>query len=145
VETLAPIRWLPGQSRADTLRVSLPSSTFGETDFICFNLTSSKDTLKDNSAGNRRCVPLSSRISVLDAYPNPASDQLILTYIAENEESINIKLVNLNGEIQLNYSEVNVSRDINEIAIDVSVLNSGIYLLSVETSRGEHTQKVVIN
>lgn len=85
---------------------------------------------------------LSPRLSVNDvneiqvsAYPNPVANQLNLTSKSQIKE---VKIFSLNGQL------VKVQKgNSNSVQIEVSDLNSGIYIAQVVTDKGIETIKVV--
>ncbi len=72
----------------------------------------------------------------IKVYPNPAKDFVKLT--AQGSTLKAIKVYNCLGMI---FEEINVNA--NEIVIDITDYNSGIYFLNIETENGNHIQKVI--
>lgn len=60
-------------------------------------------------------------------YPNPASDAIYLNLEGAYAEHINIKIINMVGEVVLN-QEVELSESENTIRLDINLLSSGIYI-----------------
>ncbi len=73
-------------------------------------------------------------LSLLSVYPNPTSDILKINVPASVEIS-NVSLFDLLGK--------NTGALLLNGSIDISNLNKGIYLLSLETNQGTLTQKIV--
>jgi len=73
--------------------------------------------------------------SVFSIYPNPVNDVL---NIKNNEATVinNIKIYNLLGKLVL-------IRKISNGKIDLSILERGIYILKIETEKGNLTSKIV--
>ena len=72
----------------------------------------------------------------IKVYPNPAKDFVKLT--AQGSTLKAIKVYNCLGMI---FEEINVNA--NEIVIDITDYNSGIYFINIETENGNHIQKVI--
>ena len=72
----------------------------------------------------------------IKVYPNPVKDFVKLT--AQGSTLKAIKVYNCLGMI---FEEINVNA--NEIVIDITDYNSGIYFLNIETENGNHIQKVI--
>ena len=68
----------------------------------------------------------------INVYPNPVNDML---YITLNEDIQSIKIISLDGRIQLTESVKN--------AIDVSALADGIYFVEVSTLGNSYRKKIV--
>lgn len=71
-------------------------------------------------------------------FPNPASDYL---YIKSDVQVNSVKLLNSLGQIVF-FSQ---KMDSNNVTISTSGLDSGIYLLNLETSNGTITKRIMIN
>ncbi|MBI9039421.1 MAG: T9SS type A sorting domain-containing protein [Bacteroidales bacterium] len=72
----------------------------------------------------------------LSVYPNPASD---LLNINSNNKILNVKILNYTGQFLTEYKFSN-----NEITINTSDYNSGIYFIQIETIKGISMKKLVI-
>ena len=69
-------------------------------------------------------------------YPNPASD--VLNILSEHIIK-RVVILDVNGRIVRSMSVENT-----QLAMDVSIFQEGLYLLSVETAKGIYTQKLLI-
>ena len=80
-------------------------------------------------------------ISKISVYPNPASDILNIS-LGKNIDNIrSITLYDLNGKL---ITQVNEDDNEHNAKLNVSSLNSGIYVLKVETDNNQYNQKVII-
>ncbi len=79
----------------------------------------------------------------LTAMPNPTSDRLMLSFISNENENVQLKLVNLSGQVvfsdNLNHFAGKYSK-----TLDVSAFAKGIYNLQLVTSTSVTNKKVVI-
>lgn len=64
-------------------------------------------------------------------YPNPVSDILHIIYNSVDEKELNLKLVNISGQVMLTKNTV-VNSGENEFSIDISDFSVGKYLLLIE-------------
>ena len=80
---------------------------------------------------------------VLTVYPVPATTVLYVEVGQETGEAI-IELQDFSGQTVLT-KKVNTATDGFKTELDVSVLNTGMYVLSVSSSAGRTTKRVVIN
>ncbi len=69
------------------------------------------------------------------AYPNPVKDVLNLSYKAAIS---NVKVINLLGQ-----EVVNAKANTNDVQVDMSALNAGIYIVNVTVDDTVHTIKVI--
>ncbi len=79
---------------------------------------------------------------VLALYPNPASEQITLSYATSNSE-LSIALFDITGK-QVYNQQLNVVPGLNQEIISVSHLPAGIYQLSLITNQSITTQKLII-
>ena len=79
---------------------------------------------------------------ILNVYPNPASG-IINVIFSSNENEIALSIVDLSGRTVAS-RELNVNAGMAQESIDISHLNSGVYLLTLRTSKGIETQKISI-
>ena len=79
---------------------------------------------------------------ILNVYPNPASG-IINVIFSSNDNEIALSIVDLSGRTVAS-RELNVNTGMAQESIDISHLNSGVYLLTLRTSKGIATQKISI-
>lgn len=72
-------------------------------------------------------------------YPNPASDHFKINGL-ENEQNYNIEIVNINGQLVKKYARVS-----NNMSLDISNLQNGVYFLKASNSENSFTKKLVIS
>ena len=81
--------------------------------------------------------------SNVEVFPNPASEALNVSFMNEKGQSVNIRLVDVTGEIiysnTLNGTGVEISEN-----IDVTNFAKGIYILNLTSDQGSVNRKVVI-
>ena len=74
-----------------------------------------------------------------DVYPNPASDILNISIPAAVEGTIELRLLDVAGNLVLTRSIVSGT---NTLA--VSMLAKGVYLLDLNTDAGRFTRRVIV-
>ena len=79
---------------------------------------------------------------ILNVYPNPASG-IINVIFSSNDNEVALSIVDLSGRTVAS-RELNVNAGMAQESIDISHLNSGVYLLTLRTSKGIETQKISI-
>ncbi len=78
----------------------------------------------------------------LNAYPNPANDQLNVAFDLQGDQETEIALTNLSGRV-LRQRVINAF-GLEVVTLDVDDLESGIYLLRVQNGGRVKSQKIVI-
>jgi PKD repeat protein len=84
----------------------------------------------ENYFDDRECVNLRQEVSMIPPYPNPANQQLILEHIATGELAIDVVIYNAGGQAVLSKTYEPVKAGLNQIAVDVSQLQDGLYMVS---------------
>lgn len=79
----------------------------------------------------------------LSIYPNPATDKVTLLLDYPENDVMNIELINLSGQV-VHREQVSLFSGVNQKQIDVSHLQSGIYLLNMINSDFKSTQKLIV-
>jgi len=71
-------------------------------------------------------------------YPNPVDNGSFLNLRASGSEKKQLTIVDLNGKLVLSNTFQNQKR------INTNLLKSGIYIVSVESAFGHHSQKLIV-
>jgi len=82
-------------------------------------------------------------LSNLNIYPNPASKQLNLAFVAQNTSSVSISLSNVAGMKVYNQTISNHSENYTQ-TIDVSSFPKGMYFINIRSENGNVIRKIVI-
>ncbi len=77
-------------------------------------------------------------------YPNPFVDNITIELNLDHKENINIQIYNLTGQLvsSLNYN--NLYKGFSKIDIQLNSLNSGLYLIRLQSSEGWALNKKII-
>jgi hypothetical protein len=123
--------------------ITSPSGQF----FITFNTNSSnrgqgwKISYASSNVGINEAEKTT--LSNLNIYPNPASKQLNLAFVAQNTSSVSISLTNVAGLKVYNETFSNHSETYNQ-TIDVSSFPKGMYFIDIRSENGNVIRKIVI-
>ncbi len=77
-------------------------------------------------------------VTAFSIYPNPASDNTLVEFVAENGSNMTMTVMNALGEVVL--SNFNVANGFNRINIDCSSLPNGFYMIQL-TENGQSIMK----
>ncbi|WP_306643706.1 T9SS type A sorting domain-containing protein [Sanyastnella coralliicola] len=83
-------------------------------------------------------------LSLGNNVPNPADDQTTVPFTLNKAESVRLTVINLLGEAVID-ELIDGRRGNNNTVLDVSELNNGIYLYSIEAAGKKMTKRMVIN
>jgi PKD repeat protein len=79
---------------------------------------------------NRQCVNLVDEYVSIGPYPNPASDELMLEWINNFDEPMDLVIYNAAGQTVISRKYEPSLKGLNQVKLDVSALSSGIYFVS---------------
>jgi hypothetical protein len=91
---------------------------------ICNDFDSSAMEAYQNCSLNEIATDIDLKSINLNIFPNPVSDQINISF--ENSGNYSLTIFNISG--QKVFSQININ---NNISIDASLLNSGLYILRV--------------
>lgn len=85
---------------------------------------------------------LNAGISNLNMYPNPASSQLSVTMDFNSNESVQIAIYDLKGQIVASKSALNVTTYKEQF--DLSNVAAGLYMVRINTTKGSAARKLIV-
>jgi hypothetical protein len=100
--------------------------------------SSSSDSVLVNTIGTESVPGLS-----IDAYPNPASNWLVITAISGSSKSISMVLYNSVGQMVW-VKDWSISQGLNEKMIDLSSFATGVYQLRVTDESKEVVRRIEV-
>ncbi len=77
-------------------------------------------------------------VSEFNIYPNPASDNTFVEFVADNGENMNMTILNALGEVV--FSNFNIANGFNRINVNCSELPNGFYMIQL-TENGHSIMK----
>jgi hypothetical protein len=83
-------------------------------------------------------------IQISEIYPNPTGDWAQFEFFLPNEESVQIQVMNLNGQMVEQFPMQMAAQGWNRVQLPVSDLTNGIYLLQFQTGTVMKTMKFVV-
>lgn len=82
-------------------------------------------------------------ISILNIFPNPIVDNYTIQFDLENTDEVTIGVYNMLGQT-VSISTNNYGAGINTITMGASLLEKGVYVVSISTTNGRITKEVTI-
>lgn len=116
-------------------------------EYACITLEPSYAGYSDlNPDNNRICISLNDLFTLLEPYPNPASDILMVSYIASStDKNIPIALCDLSGRCLIEENTTPAASGLNFINLDVSSLAQGVYILKAIINDQPVAKRIVIS
>lgn len=96
-------------------------------DFACAEINVNAD---DYLFDNRQCVNVAEEFISMIPYPNPANDELILEWINISSEPMEVIIYNASGKAIISRQYSPTLKGLNQVKLDVSGLQMGIYFVS---------------
>jgi hypothetical protein len=78
----------------------------------------------------------------LTTFPNPATQQLTLAFNLQNNGYAKVTIMNANGAVVLNAEYPDLQAGLQQLALDIASLNTGLYHILVETSEKVYNGKI---
>ncbi|RLD56361.1 MAG: hypothetical protein DRJ05_11425, partial [Bacteroidetes bacterium] len=76
-------------------------------------------------------------------YPNPAKDKVHIKIISENESPVNIKVLDLKGQL-VHFQSSRLQEGENKITLDLSQIHNGLYVIEISTTENVHRGKLLV-
>ena len=87
---------------------------------------------------------ISNEDSALKLYPNPSNDIVNLEFSLDQGENVNVEIYNISGSLVLSKNLGHVSIGVQTVALDVSGLPAGNYVVQAKGENANSTRKLVI-
>ncbi|UII33368.1 PKD domain-containing protein [Fulvivirga ulvae] len=115
-------------------------------DYLCVTLIPLFDGLEESDiTNNTKCINLDDNQTVILApYPNPASDQLRIQIISNDQNPATIQLYNAKADL---VKEIEINRllvGMNNILINAADIDKGLYVLKVSVAGKTAMYKVIV-
>lgn len=116
-----------------------------------FNLTAPNFLLKATSGLKSGSIwpqvsnkPLEKSNNGINIYPNPAKENITIAIELENAGLVTVKVFNSLGQLQMEIGGIQGTSGKNEIEMNISELQTGMYVLIAETESRLFTQKLIV-
>jgi PKD repeat protein len=95
--------------------------------YICVKISLPETKLDQNLSNNENCFTYDDAYQIIDPYPNPSNDRVIVGFNLPFEENVTLYLYNSRGSKMEKTYDGPANKGHNRIIIDVSKLDPGIY------------------
>ncbi len=96
-----------------------------------------------NSACDVAVTEVPIDITSITVFPNPAQSYIQADIDLKSTSDLHLRLFDVSGKMMMNKSVLNVLSGLSSTILDVSNLPSGVYLLGIETNKGQTVRRVV--
>jgi hypothetical protein len=81
---------------------------------------------------------------LFDVYPNPAKDQLTISFKSQVSEKVKLEIFDQKGKTIMTDDTINVNSTA-PFTKDITSLSNGMYLIKITTSKGFTTRKIILS
>jgi PKD repeat protein len=134
---------VPGPITPSTLYNLVLGSTFTIPEKLSFFCASSSLTNDVTPENNRACKELGEKISLLNSYPNPVKSTLFVNWIAPENETVTVEIIDLFGKTILSVSLTSVE-GLNEYVWKAEDVENGLYILKIKSQSVSKTERILI-
>ncbi|MBN8703374.1 MAG: T9SS type A sorting domain-containing protein [Bacteroidetes bacterium] len=129
---------IPGLPMASTYPLTINASS---TSITNLDFTIGRDSIHANNILGLTVKTYSQNSFAVNAYPNPISNELNLSYLLNDNELVSIQLVDMLGRPVTIVNKQYQTKGLQELSIDVSSyqLNAGLYFVKITTSKNQVT------
>ncbi len=114
--------------------------------YICFTLEPDTTDLSETDlVNNTACYTPSNRSTFIEPYPNPVKNELTVAYILSTAADIRVSLLNSSGKMLIDRWEPKSKSGYNELKLDLSRFNPGLYFLMVNGNNIHEVKKIILN
>jgi len=129
---------LPGKSIQQILSLELVPETL---EYICAEVAPAGDV---NIYNDRQCLSMTTSDILFHPYPNPASGQINFDWISFESEDVTVTIYKSTGQMAFKQDFQMIQSGINQLAIDISSLSSGLYLIQFSGAKAKKTFSVSV-
>ncbi len=134
-----------GDTVQHLLNFELQNSASQTPAYICFNINPDFMGEKDsNPTNNTECYTPADHFIMIQPSPNPANDNLKVSFILMKESDITLRLISSSGNIVMVKYLLNCKSGYNEFVLNLSAFNPGLYFLNLEGEEIHSTKKIIL-
>ena len=128
-----------GASKEIELPISMDKSRFENLKYVCASDTSNITETK------KACINISTEISEIGIYPNPAEDNLYLEYYLPVSQDVYIELYTIDGKLLYTNRLFSSPAGKNTTKINLNLYTKGVYLVNIKTTEDSIIKKIEKN
>ncbi|HTJ49391.1 MAG TPA: T9SS type A sorting domain-containing protein, partial [Cyclobacteriaceae bacterium] len=109
-------------------------------EFLCVTVILANDLSTDN---NERCITLDKPYFLYDPYPNPASDLMNISWIADSTDPLSITMIDALGN-QVMTTSLSSQQGLNSVKMLTDGLADGIYVMFLKYGSYKEIKRISI-
>lgn len=136
---------LAGENMLYSFGFVIDNSILEKSEIICVTAEPNEDVTDIDENNNTYCHVFINKFKIHSISPNPAKDIVNIVYQLNEESAVSIEIMSSEGRILLQHQNINGQQGINNISINVSNLEQGIYILNISNKNEKLVSKLIIN
>ena len=111
----------------------------------CASIESPLFSQETNLTDNKACVSLTNEFTIINLYPNPATDMANVLVSTPYNSAITVRIATTSGELVKEITYNDYPQGISIIQIPLHSINSGMYILEINFNGKAERRKLAIN
>ena len=109
---------------------------------ICVEVSSPYDNYKSSSVPVIYCITQADNLQMLDIYPNPANDKIVVHFVLPEAETLDIKLCDMMGNVVYRHSQ-SYEEGYYQQTVHIGDLSAGVYVVQMCAKNRIVSKKVI--
>ena len=101
--------------------------------------------LSTNSASVEQSIANLAKPTQLSISPNPANDNTSIKFKMVSNSKVSVDIIDLNGRIVKHIEPTETFSGINQLPLDISAIEKGIYIVKLTSENGVNSTKLVVS
>jgi PKD repeat protein len=141
---IRPIPNGPGGIQTYTFNAAFRISEGINYDYYCIRAIQPNGETDNVLSNNEKCYSFSQYLSILNPYPNPATDLVNFRLIYPSKSTVSIALFDQMGKKVADIADGKVSEGFADYQIDTQNLDSGIYTVRISYKEKNYYRQIVV-
>jgi PKD repeat protein len=134
-----------GDSASHLLDFELLTEQSIQPQYLCFELIPHVDGYEEqNIANNTECLSNENEFRLIPPYPNPVSDNLMISFIMPDKSEVFLELMNANGKSVLERNLNEIKKGYNSYLMDIRTFSPGMYFLNLRGNGFNEIRKIIV-
>ena len=126
-----------------TFHASFLITSASKIDYYCIKVSEPNGESDDFPSNNEKCFSRISEMAIINPYPNPFTDQLVVRVILPFEDDLQLDIVDQGGKTLMSIPQRKSPKGLNEFKLDLSSYSDGIYSILLRFREEQVVKQVV--
>lgn len=135
---------LPGEDTWYTFSSLLDEDMLANRKVVCYSAMPDEDVEDNDLQNNTWCKVLEPGFYIMSVAPNPASTEIMISIVLSADGPYQFEMTSADGRRVTEQTELQGSRGLNKLLVDVSHLNQGLYIIKISDPYNSDLHRVLI-